>query len=63
VVAFGFDSLTVRPSRFRSARRMKVATDGEVAWLAAPLTFRVSAEPLLLLKPEPAPGLGSGGTP
>jgi len=55
VINFGFDSLTVRLSRFRRSRRIKVATDGEVAWLDTPLTFRVSPEPLLLLKPEAAP--------
>jgi len=53
VISFGFDSLTVRPSRFRKVRRMKVATDGEVAWLDTPLTFRVAPEPLALLMPEP----------
>ncbi len=57
VLSFGFDSLIVRPSRFRPARRVKVATDGEVAWLDAPLTFRVSPEPLALLKPEPEPAI------
>ncbi len=55
VVNFGFDSLTVRLPRFRRTRRIKVATDGEVIWLDAPLTFRVSPEPLYLLKPEPDP--------
>jgi diacylglycerol kinase family enzyme len=56
VVAFGFDSLIVRPSRRRSSHRIKVATDGEVDWLETPLSFRVSPEPLLLLKPEPEVG-------
>ncbi len=53
VVAFGFDSLIVRPSRLSRLRQMKVATDGEVTWLDTPLSFRISPEPLLLLKPEP----------
>jgi len=61
IVSFGFDSLTVRPSRFRLAPRMKVAIDGEVIWLDAPLTFRISPQPLVLLKPEPEPE--SGGSP
>ena len=56
VLAFGFDSLSVRPGRFRRTRRVKVATDGEVAWLATPLTFRVAPESLSLLKPEPDAG-------
>ncbi|WP_277185104.1 diacylglycerol kinase family protein [Caballeronia sp. BR00000012568055] len=48
-----FDHITVtRASRKR--RRVKIATDGEVAWLDMPLEFRVSDQPLLLLKPEPA---------
>jgi diacylglycerol kinase family enzyme len=54
VISFGFDSLTVGVSRFRKRRRIKVATDGEVTWLDAPLTFRVSPQPLALLKPVPA---------
>ena len=56
IVSFGFDSLTIKPSRFRSTRRMKVATDGEVAWLDAPLVFRVSPQPLNLLRPGPTAG-------
>jgi diacylglycerol kinase family enzyme len=31
-------------------RRIKVAADGEVMWLHAPLEFRVAPEPLLLIK-------------
>ena len=53
VLSFGFDSLTVRLPRLRRKRSIKVATDGEVAWLDAPLMFRVSPEPLYLLMPEP----------
>ena len=53
VTAFGFDSLTVHVRRFAGRRSFKVATDGEVTRLALPLTFRVSPEPLRLLKPEP----------
>jgi diacylglycerol kinase family enzyme len=59
VVSFGFDSLTVAASRLGAARRMKVATDGEVAWMAGPLTFRVAPMPLALLRPEPDAGRGS----
>jgi diacylglycerol kinase family enzyme len=40
---------------FRS-RRIKVATDGEIFWLQLPLKFRVSPQPLHLIRPiEPAP--------
>jgi diacylglycerol kinase family enzyme len=53
VTAFGFDSLTVRVRRFTGRRSFKVATDGEVTRLPLPLVFRVSPEPLWLLKPEP----------
>ncbi|WP_248322512.1 diacylglycerol kinase family protein [Caballeronia sp. Sq4a] len=57
VESFTFDRITVtRPSRgMRSTgrRRVKAATDGEIAWLDMPLEFRVSERPLLLLKPEP----------
>lgn len=54
VESFGFDSLTVRPARFRRAKPMKVATDGEVAWLEPPLVFAVSPQPLWLIVPAPA---------
>lgn len=46
--------LTVRPSRrlgtFGSGR-IKVATDGEVAWMRLPLSFRISPQTLDLLRP------------
>ncbi len=47
-----FERMTVR-SRF-GWRRFKVAIDGEVTWLDAPLTFRVAPHPLLLLRPDEA---------
>lgn len=47
---FASSSLTVTPS-FRRIRRLKVATDGEIEWMTAPIEFRVAPEPLLLLKP------------
>lgn len=49
--------LTVRPSRrlgTLGSKRIKVATDGEVAWMRLPLTFRVAPQTLDLLRP-PAP--------
>jgi diacylglycerol kinase family enzyme len=53
VISFAFRSLTVKPSSLYRAQRVKVAIDGEVIWLNAPLEFRVSPEPLYLLKPDP----------
>jgi diacylglycerol kinase family enzyme len=48
VVNFAFERLTVWPY---GRRRLKVAMDGEVAWLDAPLVFRVAPHPLPLLVP------------
>lgn len=50
VVSFVLERMTVR-SRF-GRRRFKVAMDGEVEWLSAPLTFRIAPHPLLLLRPR-----------
>ncbi|RYY90302.1 MAG: diacylglycerol kinase, partial [Comamonadaceae bacterium] len=55
VESFAFQSLTVQPKRGRG--RVKVATDGEIAWMQMPLTFRVSPEPLWLVRPDVAPEL------
>ena len=55
VLSFSFESMTVRP--MRSRRRVKVATDGEIGWLEMPLHFRVSPEPLWLVRPAVAPEL------
>jgi diacylglycerol kinase family enzyme len=49
VVSFALEALTVRPRNGR--RPVKVATDGEVAWIDPPLTFRIAPQPLLLLRP------------
>lgn len=38
----------------RSARKLKVATDGEVQWMQLPLRFTVSPRPLKLMLPPPA---------
>lgn len=51
VVSFGFSRMQVKTAQYYPGRRVKVATDGEIVWLAAPLDFRVSPEPLYLLKP------------
>lgn len=50
IVHFGLERMTVH-SRF-GKRRFKVATDGEIEWLWAPLVFRVAPHPLLLLRPR-----------
>ena len=55
VLSFPFESLTVRPMRGHG--RVKVATDGELRWQQMPLHFRVSPEPLWLIRPEVAPEL------
>ncbi len=48
--SFTFRTLTVSP---RGRQRVKVATDGEVTWMKAPLVFQVAENPLLLLIPAP----------
>lgn len=55
VQSFAFRHITVSPALPYGPRRVKVATDGEVSWLNFPLEFRVSSEPLWLLRPDPAP--------
>jgi diacylglycerol kinase family enzyme len=49
VVSFDFERIVVR-RRF-GKRPFKVATDGEVEWLPAPLTFSVAPHALRLLRP------------
>jgi diacylglycerol kinase family enzyme len=53
VLSFAFDRLIVRPHR---RRRIKVAMDGEISWLHAPLVFQVAPHPLSLLVPTRPPG-------
>ncbi|MEO6276626.1 diacylglycerol kinase family protein [Roseateles sp.] len=48
---FSFRRLTVN-ARSLSAKRIKVATDGEVLWLPLPLRFEVAPQPLLLIRPQ-----------
>ncbi|WP_151637745.1 diacylglycerol/lipid kinase family protein [Noviherbaspirillum aerium] len=50
VVSFAARELTVKP-KFVLSAWTKVATDGEIFWLRAPLRFKVASEPLYLLKP------------
>ena len=54
VVNFSFRHLTVLRSRGLGARRVKVATDGEITWMNLPLEFRVSPVPLMLIRPVAA---------
>jgi len=54
VVSFAARELTVKP-KFVLSAWTKVATDGEIFWLRAPLKFKVASEPLLLLKQPPSP--------
>jgi diacylglycerol kinase family enzyme len=50
---FEFDHLVVRPTLAPGRRGIKVAFDGEVTRLHAPLDFRVLSTPLYLLMPSP----------
>ena len=52
VESFAFRRMLVTPSRGHGRGRVKVAFDGEIAWLQAPLQFEVAAQPLWLLKPD-----------
>jgi hypothetical protein len=51
IVNFPFTRLTVRSRRF-GARRVKVATDGEVLWMRLPVRFEVAPQPLMLIRPD-----------
>ncbi|MEO5770543.1 MAG: diacylglycerol kinase family protein [Burkholderiaceae bacterium] len=51
---FEFDRIRVKPSRVQSGRGVKVAFDGEVAWMQPPLEFKVHERPLFLLKAAPS---------
>ncbi|XVJ71380.1 MAG: diacylglycerol kinase [Rhizobacter sp.] len=53
VERFEFEHMVVNPTRLPGRRGVKVAFDGEVTRLRAPLDFRVLARPLYLLKPAP----------
>jgi len=53
VTSFAFRRIVVRPAMPYGTRRLKVATDGEIVWLRAPIEFRVAPEALHLLKPDP----------
>ena len=53
VLSFGFERMTVTPRYGR--RRIKVATDGEVVWMRAPLEFSVKVGALTMLVPASPP--------
>jgi diacylglycerol kinase family enzyme len=62
VERFEFEHLVVQPTLRPGHRRVKVAFDGEVMMMRAPLDFRVLARPLYLLGPQrsaAATGAGS----
>ncbi|MDI1246796.1 MAG: diacylglycerol kinase family protein [Rhodoferax sp.] len=50
---FEFEHLVVRPTLAPGRRGVKVAFDGEVTRMRAPLDFRVLSKPLYLLMPHP----------
>lgn len=54
VERFDFRQLVVRPGFTGRRRGVKVAFDGEVARMRAPLDFRVLERPMYLMKPVPA---------
>jgi len=53
VERFEFEHLVVKPTLAPGRRGVKVAFDGEVTRMRAPLDFRVLAKPLYLLMPVP----------
>ena len=53
VERFEFEHMVVRPTLAPGRRGVKVAFDGEVTRMRAPLDFRVLARPLYLLMPRP----------
>jgi diacylglycerol kinase family enzyme len=62
---FSFSHMVIRPSRMRRRRMVKVAFDGEVARMRAPLDVRVLERPLWLLTPRDgaAGAAAAGATP
>ncbi|WP_394752822.1 diacylglycerol/lipid kinase family protein [Crenothrix sp.] len=52
IVNFNFKKMKVRISKFLG-RKVKVAIDGEIFWLKAPLEFDITPQPLWLIKPHP----------
>jgi hypothetical protein len=52
VERFEFEHLVVRPTLPQGRRGVKVAFDGEVTMMRAPLDFHVLEKPLYLLMPQ-----------
>lgn len=52
IIDFSFSQLTVKPRKPGRRQRFKVATDGEILWLDAPLVFKVAPQRLHLLTPS-----------
>lgn len=55
LLSLAIQRLTVHAARPFGARRIKVATDGETAWMTLPLVFSVSPQPLRLIRPAGTP--------
>ena len=55
VQTFAFHRIVVTPRRGLRRARLKIATDGEVVHMQAPLEFAREDEPLMLLRPDPGP--------
>ncbi len=53
VLSLALRDMTVAPAARYGPRRMKVATDGEIVWMQAPLRFGVAEEPLWLIRRDP----------
>lgn len=51
---FPFQELVIQPASALQTRRIKVAFDGEVAWMRSPIVIRVLPTPLWLLKSPPS---------
>ena len=50
VESFAFNNMVVKPRLAYTGAKIKVAFDGEVCWMRAPIKFLVPAKPLYLLK-------------
>ena len=61
VERFEFNQMRVKPTLPSGGRGVKVAFDGEVTRMRAPLDFRVLAQPLYLLKPRPGEAAPDAG--
>lgn len=60
VESFQFHRMVVKPRLDWHGLKLKVAFDGEVGWMRAPIEFRVSPTPLYLIKPRSEDGSTGG---